>query len=398
MIFFIITTLLVSEVALQVLVKYLKKDFQWLITEEDEYPDFDKKALKKFFKNSFDKELGWVRKPNSSGFENGKYGKIEYHIDSNGSRENFIEKETLIATFGDSYTFCRQVEDDQTWQVYLSKKLNNKVLNFGVGNYGVDQALLYYQRHEVPMKTKTVVLGFVPETICRIQSYWKHYLEFGNTFAFKPRFTLENGKLILHGNPISELKGFNDINRVIDSIKSTDGFYIRKFKHLQFKTPYLIKFVINIRRNSLLFFLLIRKKFFNILGIHNAEINNAPFSIIMKDNIEDSHAMYNDNYACELLENILLQFCDEAYKRGHKPLILIMPQLIDLKIIRKTGVNPYNNFFVQLGDKAPVLDMTESINTGNLSDLYTEDVYGGHFSAKGNKLVAENIISYLNKT
>ena len=27
-------------------------------------------------------------------------------------------------------------------------------------------------------------LGFVPETISRIQSYWKHYLEFGNTFAF----------------------------------------------------------------------------------------------------------------------------------------------------------------------------------------------------------------------
>ena len=135
-----------------------------------------------------------------------------------------------------------------------------------------------------------------------------------------------------------------------------------------------------------------------MFGVNKSHIDNAPFSKIMIDNIKDAHLMYSDHNACDLLEEILLKFCDEAYKNGHKPLVLIMPQLIDLRIIRKTGVNPYDNFFVQLGGKAPVLDMTESINIGNLSDLYTEDVYGGHFSEKGNKLVAENIISYLNKT
>ena len=191
----VLLVLLISEIILQITIKYLRKDFQWLITEQDEYPSFDKKALSKFFKNSFDQELGWVKKPNSRGIEKGKYGEIEYHIDSNSSRKNNIEQETSIVTFGDSYTFCRQVEDNQTWQVYLSNLLNSKVLNFGVGNYGADQAYLYYQRQEVPVSTKVVILGVVPETICRVQSYWKHYLEFGNTFAFKPRFTLENGKL-----------------------------------------------------------------------------------------------------------------------------------------------------------------------------------------------------------
>ena len=248
----VLLVLLISEIILQITIKYLRKDFQWLITEQDEYPSFDKKALSKFFKNSFDQELGWVKKPNSRGIEKGKYGEIEYHIDSNSSRKNNIEQETSIVTFGDSYTFCRQVEDNQTWQVYLSNLLNSKVLNFGVGNYGADQAYLYYQRQEVPVSTKVVILGVVPETICRVQSYWKHYLEFGNTFAFKPRFTLENGKLTFHNNPINDIGDFDKVNEIIDSIKNTDVFYQRKFRCFQFRFPYLMKFIINIKRSSIL--------------------------------------------------------------------------------------------------------------------------------------------------
>ena len=54
---------LLIEIALILLVIFLKKDFKWLINHSDELPKFDKKALKKFFNNSFDYEIGWVRKP-----------------------------------------------------------------------------------------------------------------------------------------------------------------------------------------------------------------------------------------------------------------------------------------------------------------------------------------------
>ena len=250
------------ELSLQVVVNYLRKDFQWLINKHDEYPYFNPEALKKFFNNSFDKELGWVRKAGSSGIEHGEFGDVKYHIDKHGSRKNVIKGTVSVATFGDSYTFCRQVEDDQTWQVYLSKSLNNKVLNFGVGNYGVDQALLYYKRHTLPLSTKVAILGFVPETICRVQSYWKHYLEFGNTFAFKPRFILKNNKLILHKNPIKHMSDYDEIDKVIDSIKYIDGFYENKFRRLQFRFPYLMTFLLSFRRNYVLIYFLIKKKFF----------------------------------------------------------------------------------------------------------------------------------------
>ena len=180
---------LLIEIALILLVIFLKKDFKWLINHSDELPKFDKKALKKFFNNSFDYELGWVRKPLSKGIEKGKNKSIQFKIDKYGSRKSVLDpSKANIVSVGDSYTFCRQVEDYETWQHHLAKINGRAVLNYGVGNYGIDQAIIRLNKVYIPKGCKYAVLGFVPETISRIQSYWKHYLEFGNTFAFKPKF------------------------------------------------------------------------------------------------------------------------------------------------------------------------------------------------------------------
>ena len=83
------------------------------------------------------------------------------------------------------------------------------MINFGVGNYGIDQALLRMKREYPKNKTDSVILAIVPETISRIVSIWKHYYEYGNTFGFKPRFILKNNQLQLIQNPIdNELKFF----------------------------------------------------------------------------------------------------------------------------------------------------------------------------------------------
>ena len=133
-----------------------------------------------------------------------------------------------------------------------------------------------------------------------------------------------------------------------------------------------------------------------MFGVSKSHIDNAPFSKIMTDNIKDAHLMYNNHDACNLLEEILLKFCDEAYKNGHKPLVLIMPQLIDLRIMRESGVIPYQDFFMGLNNKVPTLDITKYIDNADVDELYSEDVYGGHFSEQGNKLVAEKVSEYLN--
>ena len=64
------------------------------------------------------------------------------------------------------------------------------VLNFGVGNYGMDQAYLRLKREYDKNRTEIVILAVVPETIVRVLNVYKHYYEYGNTFGFKPRFIL----------------------------------------------------------------------------------------------------------------------------------------------------------------------------------------------------------------
>ena len=66
----IISFLIILEILLHLVIFYFRKNFQWLITEKDEYPTFESKKINKFFKNSFNKDLGWSRKPFSKGIEN----------------------------------------------------------------------------------------------------------------------------------------------------------------------------------------------------------------------------------------------------------------------------------------------------------------------------------------
>ena len=56
------------------------------------------------------------------------------------------------------------------------RKIKSNVKNFGVGNYGLDQSYLKYLKYK-KFKNQIIIFNFVPETIARINSHWKHYRE-----------------------------------------------------------------------------------------------------------------------------------------------------------------------------------------------------------------------------
>jgi len=382
--------LIICEVSFILTVRYFRREFQWLITEKDELPILDPVGLSKFFKHGFDSTLGWVRKPNTAGGEKAKQGRTQFTIDSKGARTNPHAKgqDEVIATFGDSYTFCRQVNDQETWQVFLTKMTGMPVSNYGVGNYGVDQALLRYERTVLPPSVQTVILGFVPETICRIQSYWKHYLEFGNTFAFKPRFVLEENSLKLMPNVMQTPEDFSRLREKLPQLQRNDEFYLAKFRSIQFRFPYLASLFRNPHRNFQLLKSLLIRHLYRVLGKTSPDIENKPFSLIMKFNIQHAHAMYSSDKATQLLKAVLMRFKQMAEERGHRPLVMVMPQLIDLEITSQVKL-PYQKFFEDLRSEIDVIDLTEPILANHPRELYSEDVYGGHFSKEGNRLIAK---------
>ena len=93
-------------------------------------------------------------------------------------------------------------------EIPRNKKFN--ILNFGIGNYGTDQAILRYQYSKLSKSTNKVILGIVPEHICRIQSEWKHFFEFGNIHGFQPKFYLKNNKIFLKKNPLNNNTKLNE--------------------------------------------------------------------------------------------------------------------------------------------------------------------------------------------
>ena len=147
MIFFsALILIIIIELSIYYTVINFKKKFQWLINKEDEFPIKDSSKLKKFFENNYSEKLGWDRKKNTFGYEITNKKKTRFKISSNGYRHETNKfKHSKISTFGDSYAFCRFVNDNQTWQKSLGIKCGTNVRNFGVGNYGLDQAYLKYQ-------------------------------------------------------------------------------------------------------------------------------------------------------------------------------------------------------------------------------------------------------------
>lgn len=250
-IIFIVAVLIIIEIIAFVWIRYVRKNFQWLITSSDKKPKLSEEGLKKFFEHGYDKELGWIRKSNTYHNEIGKEGEVKWTINDFGARTNpgFDSNPSTISCYGDSFTFCRQVNDDQTWEHFLSKEINQNVLNFGVGNHGIDQSILRIRREFPKNNTKIVILGVVPDTISRILSCWKHYYEYGNTFAFKPRFEVSNNKPVLVKNIINDETKFLKYTNFLKNIQENDYFYKRKFLKEIITFPYSISILKNPKRN-----------------------------------------------------------------------------------------------------------------------------------------------------
>lgn len=393
-VFFIIETI-VRRIVLQV-----NQDFQWLIVEKDKIPILDKHGLSKFISHGFDPELGWVRKPNTSHDETGKFGKTNWTINQFCARTNpnFDNLESNTSCYGDSFTFSRQVNDDETWVHYLSEFTNSNVINFGVGNYGVDQALLRLKREFPKHPTKIVIMGVVPETICRIVSVWKHYYEYGNTFGFKPRFILKNNSLNLIENIIDGKDKFEKYQNYLEDINRYDFFYKNKFLKEKISFPYCITILKNLRRNFgiINWVQKINQRKKNNFDCTDIEWNTM--KIIMKINLDWRVKLFQDNETCELLKQILVEYANYGKKQNFKPVFIFLPQKDDILFIKK-NFNFYHNFVNELKkiENLFCIDITKDmINIKEIDRMFSDNnEYGGHYSKDGNQKVAELIFNEL---
>ena len=189
---------------------------------------------------------------------------------------------------------------------------------------------------------------------------------------------------------------FLNLPQKVADVRAIDRFYTKKFRSFQFRFPYLLSFCRHPLRNTRLIGALILRAVARSFGWSSSGIENLPFSVVMASNLREAHRMYTEPESASLLRSVLLRFKAEAERRGHRPVVLVMPQLLDLETERRR-VKRYQPFFEDLSKQIPVLDLTDAIRESAGSLLYTEDRYGGHFSAKGNRVVAERVAEALSK-
>ncbi len=375
-----------AEIGLAAAIWWLRRDCPWLITANDLEPKIDANGLDRFMAHGWDRELGWVRKPDTAHDEPSAGDETtRYHNDADGARRNpgFGGGPLRALVYGDSYAFCRQVNDDGTWPHVLSRKIGGDIANYGVGNYGLDQALMRLEREFDDHPAPVVVMAVVPETISRVLSVWKHFSEYGNVFAFKPRFRQNGDMLELVPNPVMDRDRFFRIGEMLPELKQLDFFYTRKFAPDLLRFPYLYHLWRSRRRNVPLIVAAIADR----LG----GVGKRAFCRVMERNIALAAALYHEDVPRDLMVAITDRFANFVRSKGAEPVLVMLPQLYDLKRLRAG-----DHYYAPFMDRAATMLQTVDLGPIFAADPrdgrnYIDDAFGGHFSAAGNTIVAEQL-------
>ena len=365
-------------------------EYKWFYTNKNYISKINQEKLKKFYNSTFNYELGWEPLPNSKKKEslgNGKNGFLRFDKAARRSDPNINIKFSKYAIFGDSYALSRQVKKNETIAHYLGKMLNNYIPNYGVGNYGLDQAYLRCKKYKDSLNKKHIIYLVVPESIVRINTRWRHLHETGNIFGFKPKFSISfDNQLILEKNPISNFSDYECIFKAFKNNSSeliNDTMYKLRFKDEAFNLENIISL------NSSIFL-----KFFEYtewLTRRNflASISDPEgLTVRMKSNSKFTNKCYSNEETRGLLTRLILDI--NNFHKGNMS-IFVLPQLSDLSIKNHKSIE----YFEEIRDKYKIniFDATKflinKLGTIKKAELiYVEKGYGGHLRNEGNLLIA----------
>ena len=157
--------------------------------------------------NRYDPLLGWRLKenlrykasPGAVGFNTGDYG-----VRMNSGNLAAVPHNAILA-IGDSFTLGSEVDDHESWPAHLERLAQVNVVNAANGGYGVDQIVLRAEQLAAELSPKVIVAVFLSWDI-----YRNAFDLFGG--GGKPYFTVEDGKLVHHNNPVKRISATpNDI-------------------------------------------------------------------------------------------------------------------------------------------------------------------------------------------
>jgi hypothetical protein len=178
--------------------------------------------------NRVDTTLGYAPRENTVS-PNGwwKANNLGARSSSETSKKRMPGKKRILF-FGESFTNCSRVRQNETWPCFLSREQKGlEAVNFGVDGYGMGQCFLRYRGLRSRIDHDGVVLVFAPScdlerdiNICRDLWRWE-------THTFMPRFRVQSDTLLLMKSPQTGVRFTSRIlsEENLNYLRSYDSFY-----------------------------------------------------------------------------------------------------------------------------------------------------------------------------
>lgn len=373
----------------------------------EEFPHVSQGLLDKL--TSFDEELGWCPQPNMKKQKDtgdhlpGEEVKnvVEYSTDEYGSRvclphDRSDDADPSVSTYGDSYCFCRGVDDDETFQHYLSQRLGSHVGNYGAGNYGFDQALRRLKRQYDDDSTDYVCMVVTASSIARILSVWKHYQEFGNVLAVKPRYEFDGDSLTAIESPVERKSDLRSLEQKADYLRAHDGHYDPWFLDHLVGFPYAADMLSRpeqVRYTSYAAMADVE----DWLEISIPGVDTGAGLSRTETRLEQEKSAYHDRLYdthANLFEALVGEFVSFADEKGFEPVFVMVQQLRYAAYEQEHGP-VYGDFVDRIDeryDDLTAVDIVDHFDVDDVQSLYVRHGEGGHYSGDTNEWIADILV------
>jgi hypothetical protein len=319
----------------------------------------------------YDPDLGWSIRPDGRG------GHGLYVADAAGLRVasagSPVSPEPApgalrVALFGDSFTHGDDVGYADTWGAVLERTArargaNLEVVNFGVGGYGMDQALLRFRKLGPAYHPELVVFGLQPENAGRNLNLVRPIYYPGTGLPFtKPRFLLEQGRLRLVNVPALPPE---ELPALLSDFEGWALFPDEFFYHpddYRWRPWY---------RSRLLRFLISR-----------ARSRRAPADLLSPDTPSGALAL-------ALVED----FAREAAVLGARFVVLALPDRSFLEASGGRGPAGGVELLERVAAQHELVDTGQALRAGGSLDAIFLDT--GHYTPLGHRLVGERLAAHL---
>lgn len=318
----------------------------------------------------FDPDLGWCFAPDGDdpdmrhGWGGQRVGAVEFPRE----RTDGVRR---IGTFGCSFTLGTEVPTGGSWSSQLDAGSDDvEVANMGMAAYGLDQAFLRWRRDGEALDLDEVWLGWLPDAAFRnLTLYWPAGRHWTHGVPFKPRFQLagESGLELVPSpasSPAELVRLLREPGAFHEAVVGRDYWVDR--------TPAAFA----PRWSSIWHYSALGR----MLLTYRESGGRAPADLLADESSE----------SVQLIQRIAVQMASEVEASGQRFRLLVLPDQSGLRRRREDG----RAYWDDVADRiraagVEVVDLSDALVAADAIDTQTCWAPGGHYSAEGNRVIAE---------